>query len=255
MKKVISPLLLLLLTVIASACNGSSSARRHLAELVETANSEMPRSFGSVGTIESVTYDTDMNQVTLTMDINTDALTIAEIRNAESMNRKTQLSYLSGDESRPVTQAIVEAGASLRTVYKNVASGESCEFVLLGNEIKEAYERGADNAVVDNEMLEQVAATVRQTCPKQMSPDFYMTDCYLTPTSLCYEYELGDGYSIDILEDQKEMAKNQIIEQARSDAAIRQLMNACLQTGRNVKYIYKVENQGSITIVIDPADI
>lgn len=254
MKKITKLLVLcMMIAAFSVGCGDSKSnlAKANLADYAEAVSRDMPQDMGDAGIMESITYDMQANQLTFTFLPNPQWVNVARLDISET--KKMVIFSLSDPDNRSMLESYVAAGASLRFIYRDNATGEECDFVILPKELEDALaNKDEDKAMA---ALQAAAANARKGCPTQMDEGIYLSDCRVTDSSFCYKYEVSGDYSLDIMNEQRELMKHQMIQNLSSDPSIGQLAGACALTGRSIDFIYEVEDQGSMTISIDPSEL
>lgn len=256
MKK-ISLILIALLAVATIACKkndnkANDAAIEQIKAEIVNANKACPIDLGIVGTMTSVEYDEDANNViyTITISKNLPDGTIETMRQNKGRLADQMKGTISQPKMRQMMNKIVEANASL--TFKYTGQGDDIDITITADDIKESLAKPtstADNAKV---FINNSVEMENSRCPYKVDEATTMLSARLDGDYVIYQYRVDDSQlNIEDFDNAARMVKNNILNMFHNDVALKQFAEALVSLNKSLIYRYEFNNSPeSIDIVI-----
>lgn len=249
-----------LYVLLIALCSCSNPYRTKLKVDIEQTNAGCPVDLGSIGFLESATYDDDANEAVFTYVLTGDNEdNIESLQNTPGLQKQFMGSFLQGDEGSSFLKLLVDAEATLSFVYRGKTNGRTARLTLSYDELKEIAdgEKAENN---DMHQLENLVAITNAQCPTVIEEGMTMSAVRLEEPYMVFYYEL-DPEVIELNDDDmpalKDAVKDALREELTDASGLSQLkiMKKC---GIGVKYVY-AEGVGDSArvaeVMIEPAEV
>lgn len=250
MKRIISGFITLCLLTIISACSHNDATQRLQAE-IDASNRQCPISLGPSGTLTAVTYNPDLNTVTMHYRMSRYYANPASLANSTPEQKREMAAYLRDEANRPLLNLFNDADASLALSF---LIGDATEPVVLTLSSSELHDIAAeaDNRTNLRVRLNEIAETENRLCPSTLAEGITATAVMLDDDFLTYEITVPDSVALATSAQQATFRGRLVenLDSAKTDASMAQTVSLL----RNLEYgiRYRIFNPAdSLTFVID----
>lgn len=256
MKKTLSSLLILCVMVLLGSCSHNDATKRLQAE-IEASNRQCPISLGASGHLASVTYDADVNVVTMHYRMNRYYANPDALANSTPEQKREMAAYLRKDENRGLLDLFNDANASLALSFLIGDATQPVVLTLSSAELQDIA-ADADNRTNLRVRLAEMAETENSLCPTPIADGITATAVMLDNEYLTYEIKVPDSVAFATSAQQAAFRGRLVanLDSAKTDPS----MEPAVTLLRDLEYgiRYRIFNPAdSLTFVIDitPAEI
>ncbi len=153
----------------------SNSATHKLKMAVTEANNSCPYDFGSGGSILSIKYDEDRNEVAMLIAINEEVMSAVMLKQNSANSKKQMRLNLSQSTCKQLLLDLANAGASYKVTFKGLQSGNTVDIPFTSEEIKEMSEREMSQAEIEELSFENWLFMQNNSCPQDIGDGMSMT--------------------------------------------------------------------------------
>ena len=236
--------LMLLIVAAISACTPRKVTE--LQELVMNINLMCPLNEGAAGDMLSVEYDKQTNEVKMDIAADTRFTDIGKLREHRELQLDClRLSFHKADATR-LLKAMTAADASLNVIYTNQSNGQTVNFRITADELKDEVKKQITTHQKDSVETAARVALENAMCPREIGRGLFLDGVDITGGNILYIYRINNDFKSDRnLENEKDSIENAIYANLRSllnhhrkGRELRQVADL----GYGLVYIYNIES-------------
>lgn len=249
--KALSRIFVALVAVLLTACGGSD-ARKALRAEVEASNRACPVSLGASGRLVSVTYDPDINVVTMNYLMNEHYMQPEALDEATPEQRRAMAEYLQGDEGRSFLYLLDRADASLALSFV-IGSAEPKVINLPAREI---HAMAAEIETIDaaKRTLAEMAAERNESCPFPL-PFGLRADTVTVQDKYHTYIATAPDTLVLATSEQMRRLRLQLLDNFKENAAASNLTDELAKAHYGLRYLIHTADSATTTIDLTPAEI
>lgn len=249
-------LLILLLTVFSfSSCKKGVSSNE-LAATVKSMNKSCPQNF-EFGSIRSVEYDKDSNEVTFNYRINCRKYGIDFSLLRDNMDQVRDMMIVLGNDGdlKDLFKLMVDSEASLNLVFKDASSPDKFECKLSASDLEKILKSNLSEKEKYNKMLDIQVLIAKSACPVTLDEATKLVDVVRDGNTLRYVNDVDESViEISGLKDYSSELKESIASQLSSNSASAQLIGAVAALNGDIEYLYKGNKTGDVFTITFSSD-
>ena len=157
--------------LMRGGCSNSSALKIG----VEAANAKCPYDMGYGGSLLSIKYDEDRNEVAMLMAVNEEIASPVVLKKNNAIAKKQMRLNLSQSTSKRMLQDLVNAGASFKATFKGMTSGKTVDIVFSPGEIKEMLNSNMSQTEIDEMRFENWLIMQQEGCPQDLGDGMTIT--------------------------------------------------------------------------------
>lgn len=240
----------MLVALVASAsfavsCNRQQKANQNeLKKLVEKENSSCPIQRPPFGTLNSVDYDQEKNEVSFNLSVN-DAHMDFSFDNKEHeklMKESFGLVFVASD-AKEFLKHVKKAEASVAVVLKSNVSGKRLTLSYSPKEVADIYSQTLTDEQIKRKLLEINLKMAQSSLPMNLGDGMLMKSISLDGDVLVYSCELQESaeFMVPQIKGQQEVldeVKEEMRKELYHDAETRSLIESLRELGYGMKYVY-----------------
>ncbi len=232
------PVLFFLITLIGCENKNVSILKKEVAN----ANATCPINLGIGGDLISVKYQQKENRVILYYSINEElAGGIFLKQNKERMHQYFRL-LLSNSESKKMLKDMVNAKASLMTIYKSPSTGKTVKFEVPYIELKDIYANPISDSEIQKLTIENLIDMSNARCPLKIEEGVTLTKIDLLDDNLVCYYETDeDIYDMNELKLNQSYLKEsqqESFESMRNDLTMQNDLKSLIALNKGYQFRY-----------------
>ncbi|MBR4297360.1 MAG: hypothetical protein IKT82_04120 [Bacteroidaceae bacterium] len=243
------PLLMMAILCIMTltSCKNENQAVKQLREIVNSAQSECPINAGVLGDLLDVRYLEEENVVKMYYNLNDGGFAIDAFNNNQELAKNNIKLACSIGDGRQLGDPIVKANARLMVVYKDAATGKTCEVSCSAEELKELQGKLYDETDMYEMLLQNQLSMENSRCPYAVDNGIMMTKVVDEDGFVVYYAELDEASVAPIRQiKQSESMKlmRQFIEEYFADPTVNKMVQMLTAIDRGVIYRYVGNKSG-----------
>lgn len=257
----------MLVALVASAafavsCNRQQKANQNeLKKLVEKENSSCPIQRPPFGTLNSVDYDQEKNEVSFNLSVN-DAHMDFSFDNKEHeklMKESFGLVFVASD-AKEFLKHVKKAEASVAVVLKSNVSGKRMTLSYSPKEVADIYSQALTDEQIKRKLLEISLKMTQSSLPMDLGDGMLMKSISLDGDVLVYSCELQESdVMISQIKGQHEVLdeiKKEMKKEFNHDAESRRLIESLRELDYGMKYVLVGDlSDDSFEIVFTPEEL
>lgn len=187
--------LLILFAAVALASCSHNDGRQRLQAEIEASNRQCPISLGANGALTAVTYDSNLNVVTMHYRMNRYYMNPEALAQSSPQQKREMAAYLREDDNRRLLDLFNDAGASLALSFIIGDATEPVVLTLSSNELRNIAS-DADHRTTLRQQLGRIAQTENALCPTDLGNGVTATAVLVDGKYLTYAVTVPD--SVDL---------------------------------------------------------
>lgn len=228
---------------------------QQLQELVEEMNKTCPLPLGEYLRIDGFDYADDV--VRMYFSVSSNFFKMSDVHSNKETFRRNLLIGMANDKNasfKEMVDLFASAGAELCIVFCTTDDDDDCvEFYYEADELNEAFIKSNNDCEV---LLQAMADNAELQTPQKIEEGLIMTDVYIKDKCFTYEYSCDENmYDIDALKQSKEILKEAILQELKSDDPIYvQLRKRIKECNYRMAYKYVGDASGESLMIIINSD-
>ncbi len=216
----------------------SNSAAHHKLKVgVEAANAKCPYDMGYGGSLLSIKYDEDRNEVAMLMAVNEEIASPVVLKKNNAIAKKQMRLNLSQSTSKQMLQDLVNAGASFKATFKGMSSGKTVDIVFPPEEVKEMLNSNMSQAEIDEMRLENWLFMQQESCPQYMADGMAITKIKREADDVIMYIQVEYAEALDNLRAAMDEAKRELLSEIAGDRTCQAEME--LMTSNGIGLVYR----------------
>lgn len=248
MKKIANLCLIVVLTLLATACGSKDEAV--LKAQVESGKKHCPMNLGMAGKLTSMSYDEDNKEVDFVISLNKNLTDVKDLqKDPQSAKDAMRYSFSKGDMNK-FLKLMADADAGLKITYKNRGSKDDFELVFTPSEIKEIYENPMSEEDANKMLLASQVKSEKSRLPYSIDRGLKVTSIEDAGSKLVYICDVDENlFDIDEMGTAKEEVKKNM-EKMLKDRSMRQQAEVLASLNKGFEYKF-VGNPSGKSVVIE----
>lgn len=239
----------LMLLAVAAISGCTSRSVKELQEMVKNINLMCPLNEGAAGDMLSVEYDKTTNEVKMDIAADNRFTDIGKLREHRELQLDClRLSFHKADATR-LLKAMTAADASLNVVYTNQHNGQTVNFKISADELKDEVKKQITPHQKDSVETAARVALENAMCPREIGQGIFLDGVEITGGNILYVYRLNDDFTGSRnIENEKDSIESaiyanirELLTGDRKGRELRQVANL----GYGLVYIYNIENDNT----------
>lgn len=253
MKKIIVLFSIIVLVGLASCENPKLTK---LKKTIKEANEACPVNMGMVGTLLSIKFDENENEVKVYFSIDDDITSIDVIRENEQMFMKTLKLSFSDADQKVFLKELIEAGVGMSVIYEGASSGKSHKFTFTLDDLKEIYNNPLSEKEINQLYLENEITTTNASLPSVLDEGMELVRMFDDGKNVVYLTLLDEEiYDIDDFKYSWYEAK-QSIRESFGDPILKRFLEKLKSLDKGLVYRYQGKQSGkSCDITFIPEEL
>lgn len=242
-------MLLMVVSVLFISCD---QKMKELKEQVDKFNKACPMSLGEIMTLNSAILDDKTVEMKFTA--NEAMASISALNNHKEDAIEIISMSLTKETSKVLVDKIIDAGASLKTIFVGGQSGMRAEFEVTADDLMRAKEKFS-NMTEGQKLIASNVLGMKLKLPIKIDDITTMTGLSITPSALVYKYEINDREMGNDMKQvgswMKAITMSQMSSQIAQSGFVgernKQFFQALIDCGQGVKAEYNERNTGAKT--------
>ena len=214
----------------------SSSATTKLKMAVEAANAKCPYDMGYGGSLLSIKYDEDRNEVAMLMAVNEEIANPVLLKKDNAIAKKQMRLNLSQSTSKRMLQDLVNAGASFKATFKGMTSGKTVDILFPPEEIKEMLNSKMSQTEIDEMRFENWLFMQQEGCPQDLGDGMTITEVTSEDDNVIMYIQVEYAEALDYLRAVNDEAKREMLSELAEDRTTQAELQLMTSNAKGLEY-------------------